>query len=452
MKPNTIKTSLCLLPVLLLVPTASTHTPLPGSPGVALAAEAAIPFLTGVKLPKGAQHLMQNDLPTKLALLLNSAGNEIKMPAVQDEAEVLMWRTTRGAFVRIALQAALREAGYKVEDVDDQKVYKTNIFDEQFGLVGEPVNASSIDQSGYFTAKNEQKRQTLMAGWILGEERIVIALAQTGFRANPKAAPLPEVSGENVILVKDNKDAMKGVAPPKMPTFPKMAAKPNTVRGMVKDAGGKPVAGARIIAQTSIAGGLRTDSHAITNAGGIYEIKLPIGVSQVVNADCNFPYNGKSYRLPLHAVDGKREYFNARNGHVEHFTLRTFGAGEGSNFYGGVVRAIWFGPDIGDTGTLEVMLKPQGPLLGGSAGRTLVFRFLNKGGAGEEFLNNIPIGRYAMSARLIDNGETLPLRLREHSSDEAPTSTLQIEFEPQSGPLAVLGSSGVQRINVMLQP
>ena len=430
------------------------------TPGVAVAAEAAATSpLTGIPLPKGAQRLTQNDLPGKFALLLNAAGGEIKLPAVEGKAEVLLWTTRpgRGPFVRTAVQTALKEAGYHVEDISEDRIYKTNPFDDQFGLSAEPIRISSIDQRGYFTARNEQKRQTLVCGWILGDERIIIALAPTGFKEGPKEAPLPGVSGANVLLVKDINDAMKGIAPFKTPAFPKMAPKPGTVRGMVKDAGGNPIAGAQIIAQSSAAGGFRTDSRARTNAQGVYEVVLPVGVCQVVNADCTVRYNDKSYLLPLHPVDGERDHFNSKDGHIEHFVLRTWGpAGPnaeqspqfGSNYYGGHIRLLEY---VDEGGTFEVTLEPQGPLLGGVKGRTLVFRFPNKGGS-EVFLNDIPIGRYLLRARLLDGGEALPLRVKMTFGESTPAASLQVDFEAENGDLASLERSGIKRFDISLEP
>src|SRR5262249_32077818 len=283
----------------------------------------------GVNLPRGAERKTEGDLPARFGHLLRSAGNEVKAPAGEDDAEVLVWtvKSGRARFTRSAVENALTEGGYYLADVSDA-VRDTNPYDEeQYGLEHSDVALSVMDRRSYFTATNAAKQRTLLGIWLEGDERVVLALLPA--RYQPKAAdvPLPDVSGPGVLLVKDVRDAMKGVGLQKTPAFAKLALKPRTVRGMVRDAAGQPIAGAQIVVQSSAAGGFRTDSRARTNAQGIYEVPLPVGVAQVVNADCTVHYNGQSYLLPLYPVDGECDHFNGQDGHIENFTLRTYGAG-----------------------------------------------------------------------------------------------------------------------------
>lgn len=267
-------------------------------------------------------------------------------------------------------------------------------------------------------------------------------------------------SGENTLLVKDTNDAMKGVPPPKMPAFPSLAPKPRTARGSVKDMNGKPIAGAHIIVQASAAGGFRTDISVRTDAAGLYEMPLPIGVCRVVNADCTVTYNDKTYVLPLRAVASERKYFNSQEGGVENFVLQTYGAADpaavsqrpesGMNYYGGSVRLVWFQQDVPEGGILELTLQPKGALLGNVPARTLVFRVSNKG-TGEAFLNDIPLGRYTMRGKLHAKENTLPLHLKSLRSDEK-CADLEVNFESVQGEMATLERSGVQRFDVMLTP
>jgi hypothetical protein len=68
--------------------------------------------------------------------------------------------------------------------------------------------------------------------------------------------------------------------------------------------------------------------------------------------------------------------------------------------------------------TVEVTLKPVGPLLDGSRGRTLVFRFPVKTLSPETFVEGIPIGRYKLTAKVYDGEDALPLQARKTFRDE----------------------------------
>ncbi|HVK03451.1 MAG TPA: carboxypeptidase-like regulatory domain-containing protein [Armatimonadaceae bacterium] len=439
-----------------------------GAPVFAVPQEAAASSqTTGVALPGGPVRREDAGLPAGFGRLLASVAKEIDLPAAAPGgggAEVLFWtlKPGRAKFTRTAVEGALQEGGYKVAAVNSDDLRETNPFDESFGLSGDnsAVGLGFGDRVSYFTAKSAEKRRTLVGAWIESEKRLILALAPVEYREEAKDLPLPEVaSGPGVIAVKDIRDAMKGIAPPKPPAFPKLAKKPRTLRGAALDAAGKPLAGAQIIVQASAAGGFRTDVRTRTNAQGVYEMPLPVGVAQVVNADCAVRYNGKSYLLPLHPADGEREHFNSQQGHVENFTLRTYGpAGpdtaqspqHGYLYYGGYVRAVWFSQDIPDDGTIEVTLSPSGPLMGGVTPRTLVFRFPSKGG--EIFLNDAPIGRYTLKARFLDGAESLPLRAKKVFGESELSASLPVEFDPKEGSLASLGQSGVKQFDIMLQP
>jgi hypothetical protein len=421
--------------------------------------------VAGISVSAGA--VRRPEMGAGAGKLVASVARELGLPAAPAaNAEVLVWaglKPGRPKFVRAAVENALREGGYAVAAVSEYALRETNPFDEQYGLMSGAIDLGVTDRVSYFTAKNESKRQTLVGAWVEGETRLALALAPAGHRAEEKKAPLPDVAGPNTLLVKDNNDAMRGIAPPKAPAFPALAKKPRTLRGAVRDAAGKPIAGAQIIVQASAAGGFRTDVRARTNAQGIYEMPLPVGICQVVNADCTVRYNGKSYLLPLHPVDGQRDHFDSKGGHIENFTLRTYGAASeetarspqfGSYYYGGHIRLVWFDSDIPvGSGVIEITLTPQGPLMGGVPARTLVFRLPNNKPQSEAYLNDIPIGKYKMTVRLRDGAESLPVRVMPvFGYDGEPVASLTVEFEPNEGSLASLGQSGVKRFDVMMKP
>lgn len=240
--------------------------------------------------------------------------------------------------------------------------------------------------------------------------------------ASAHAAQLPPAAATSVVLVKDVNDTMKGVPPTKTPAFPPLAKKPSTVRGWVKDGAGRPIAGARVAVYSSAAGGYRTTHTGRSNAQGLYEVLLPMGVGEVAEGTCRVTYNGAQYDLPLSPVAGEFHTFDIKSGHVENFVLRTEGE------YGGTLRVL----DNVDRGTLELTLTPAGRLLDGTPGRTFVYRYPAGDVSGETFLNGLPLGRYTLKARLLDDGDTLPMRAGRtfDFDDEALKSSLQVDFQP----------------------
>lgn len=429
----------------------------PAAQTVASGGSSATP-LSGIKLPQGPTRM--SGLSDNFAGLLNALADDLKLGSGQGEAEVFMWsggsfKPERARFTRTAVESALTSAGYTVKQIDNNQIRGTNPFTKEYGLEESRVALSLTDQISYFWATSTQRQQSLVGVWIQGESRLALGVMPIEFKAPHQSAPPPAVGGANVVLVKDTNDAMKGIAPPPNPTFPALARKPGFARGYAKFADGKPIVGANIILWVSAAGGFRTDVKGKTNAQGLYEIPLSIGICEIVNADCKVTYNGATYVLPLHPVDGEFDQFNSTTGGIDHLTLRTYGPGKdadtspkfGENYYGGHLRTVYSG--MGQGGTIEIKLTPQGPLLGGVKGRTLVFRFPN--GASENYLNDVPLGRYTLTARLLDDGEALPIRVNKLFGGE-PSSSVQVDFESNGGNLASLGRSGVRRFDVQMQP
>lgn len=290
--------------------------------------------------------------------------------------------------------------------------------------------------------------------------RAVLAVTGLCLFAASLHVPVEAQEAPPVVPVKDNNDAMRGIAPPKAPVFPKMAPKKGFARGAVRDASGKPIAGARIVLQSSAAGGFRTDAKGKTNAQGIYEIPLPVGICEIVNADCIVRYNDRAYLLPLYPADGSLDQFNSAEGAVENFTLRTYGPGSdetelnpshGSGYFGGSIRLVWFHDSVPEGGAFEVTLTPEGPLMGGVPARTLVFRVAQQGFGGETYLNDIPIGRYRMRVAHVNGGSKSPLQVRPVFGESEHAPELLVDFEPSGSTLASLGRSGVKQLDVQFK-
>jgi hypothetical protein len=412
-------------------------------------------------------------LSSGMGRLLADGAKEYKLPPRQGgpgDAEVYSWtgasyKPSRTPFVRTLLQSALTSAGYTYREIDPSYENTPNIYADHLYGTGALDIALVDGRPVHFYATNPKAGKTVVGVWIdqPSHNRLVLALSAAGGVDAPTETKAPPVSGADMWLVKDLMHATKGMPQPPMPAFPKLAARPRTVRGVVLDGSGKPIVGAHLIAHSSAAGGFRTSFEGRTDARGIYEIPLPVGICQVVNADCRVSYNGKNMLLPLHPADGERDNFNAAPGHVENFVLRTGGGGSGEGGeeadYGAPMRVLTY--DAPDGGVVELSLKPIGPLMDGSRGRTLVFRWPSRPSAGshsaETFLSGIPAGRYTLTAKVYEGEDALPLRAKKTFGDggDEPqlVAEMPVEFESvQAGNLATLGRSGIKRFEVTLRP
>lgn len=409
--------------------------------------------VTGMEMPAGATKFRHGERLFNTVLTSLSRETAISRKPI-GKAEVFAWqgsqyRSDRVAFNRSAVKRALTTAGYVVKDISVNDIRDTNPFehdDTDSDLM--PFRPAVTNQILYFQATNESRGISILGVFLESEDAFAVGFLPVEFKGTPKAAPLPALTGANVVLVKDINDTMKGLPPAKLPTFEPIAKKPRTVRGLVKDSAGRPIAGAEIAVFSSAAGGARTTHIARTNAQGLYEVLLPSGVAEIAEGKCTVVYNGTKFELPLYLVSGEPVTFDPRPGRIEHFVLRT------EREYGGTIRVF----RMVEKGTIEVTITPVGRLMDGSAGRTFVYRFSGEGGIGETYLNGMPLGRYKLTARLLDDGDALPLQVRRTFGTEAERQvgeSIQVEFKP--GYSASQGNPGksnheVSHFEVTVQP
>jgi hypothetical protein len=172
-----------------------------------------------------------------------------------------------------------------------------------------------------------------------------------------------------------------------------------------------------------------------TDANGLYEVPIPMGGCQVWCAGYALDYHGVRLALPLHPADGELDNLNKAQGDIENFVLLPYGVANPSgvsenpvysgNYYGGTFTVGYSTREANDTfspaywltlgSVVEITLTPDGPLVGGGAGRPIVIRKKLDYNCSSYFqVNNVPIGRYKIQARLIENGNTVPIRLKEN--------------------------------------
>jgi hypothetical protein len=276
-------------------------------------------------------------------------------------------------------------------------------------------------------------------------------------------------------------DVMEGKMPP-MPKFAKLAKKHGFLRGYVKDVNGKPLAGAYImILPPAVFGSGFTKRSIIakTDANGLYEVPVPLGGCTVYCAGYAVNYHGVRYALPLHAADGSLDIIDKNKGDIENFVLLSYGiANESSVSENPVYSGGYFGasftvgyasrePDdpsyphyLNLGADIEVTLTPDGPLLDGSTGRPLIIRG-KVTYRGYMQVNNVPIGQYKISVRMIDRGKIVPLRLKDNSNGDRKggmqpretTDTATLLFRSDSADPQVLRVTGgnMERLSLLIK-
>lgn len=244
----------------------------------------------------------------------------------------------------------------------------------------------------------------------------------------PQTIPLPVVTGESLIQVGPNEgytNAM-GTLPGKLPVFPELAKKPGKVRGFVTDLAGKPVPGAFIGVRSSSGGGYYSSASTESDSKGYYEMEIPAGAAHYWAAGAAVEYAGSATGMGLYAADGNLAGFASATGEVEHFVLLSYGIadaadipnrpGYSANYFGGSIHIayqigdpddIWAPDGVLPPGSeIEIKLTPEGYFF---YGETKSFIIRKKVGNLSCSINNLPVGKYKIEAKLTD-GRALRLK------------------------------------------
>jgi hypothetical protein len=230
---------------------------------------------------------------------------------------------------------------------------------------------------------------------------------------------------------------------------PPPGAKAGHLTGKLSDSQGKPLSNVTVsIFGFSDKGEAVSRELKVAGPAGEYDLELPNGKYNTPVARIAVDYNGRHYDLPLAAADGTKEWLEqkqASTGMVRDFVWKISGPIPGGDpqsaggYWGGT---IYFdtAPDLGDTATIELALKPDGPLIDGSPGQPLIFTKRIPWKKHEDhLLFDIPLGKYSVTAKSLYGTRPKPLRLvtytvnpvnPEASPDRTVTkATVEFEFQ-----------------------
>ena len=199
--------------------------------------------------------------------------------------------------------------------------------------------------------------------------------------------------------------------------------------GQVVDTRGNPIAGAKILLDNSVF--YASYIHGSTGDDGRYRIRVQPGAWRA-HATFRKEYNGRTYTLELHpdAIDSFDQ-----DGAVRNFNWQLEGRGPVNDYsyYGGFIQlssAVGFYEDFND---IELVLTPDGPLIDGSPGEQLRLRLKDHYWRDYYQVEDIPIGRYTVTATIEIDGQTRPLRIQDWHEKGDFVPEFHLDFLPESG-------------------
>ena len=178
------------------------------------------------------------------------------------------------------------------------------------------------------------------------------------------------------------------------------------VKGRITDAGGNPIAGAKIVIEHTVY--YATYVYAISDSHGYYRAAVPNGSWQA-SVQIERSYLNRIYKFDLHPAIAAP--FAGTTGAVRNFTWKLSGPKPNGGYYGSNV-AVYSEPGSSFMmEEVELSLTPDGSLLDGTPGQLIKKGLIDIGG-GEDGINDVPIGKYIITARNKTTNQPLQIRMR----------------------------------------
>ena len=199
--------------------------------------------------------------------------------------------------------------------------------------------------------------------------------------------------------------------------------------GRVVDTRGQPIAGAKVHLDNTVF--YSSHMQATTGEDGRYRLKMHPG-AWLATAKFRTDYNGRSYELELHPENS--DSFDD-GGAVRDFTWKLEGRSPLSEYryYGGFILVFTANGFYEDMEAVELRLAPDGPLIDGSEGHALSLRFGDRHWVQYGHVEDVPIGRYRVTAVLHAEDGPRPLRIQDRHTHGAFQHEFMLDFLPESG-------------------
>ncbi len=371
--------------------------------------------LTAVNLPPNAVRMNEQSVPAEvndaLAKMIAAGGAGVR----QGESEVLAWTDNynkRDAPKLISqLTANLQNAGWEYEVGGESEGVTV------FSLVRSAPQKRGI--IGFYTFSDD----ALVVAWteMLAANASGRQVSVNSPRENNSNARVDNSSAKILEVGKnDGYVNVMGSEMPLMPTFTALKPRAGFVRGYVKDWTGKPLAGATIGIRASYFAGQYSGAQGKTDGKGFYEFAVPKGAAHFYNAGYAIEWGDGLAAVGLHPADGSLDSFVTTDGAVENFVLLPYGMTSraavqdnpqnSGSYYGGSIFIHYGAFEASDNRPYDGYVPENSVIeisLTSDAGRSFLIRKV----AGFQSLfriNNIPLGRYQISAKV--NGKSLNLK------------------------------------------
>ncbi len=372
--------------------------------------------MTEAKLPTGAARILPPNVPAEvnqaLEKIIASGGDKIR----QGETEVLAWtknyKKLNAPVLIKQLTDNLQTAGWTYEvGGENQGLTVFSLFRRT------PQKRAVV---GFYTFSND----AIVWAWteMLAANSVNQKVSVNNSRENASSNSRADNSSAKILEVGKNDGYVNvmGSEMPAMPTFSALKPKAGFVRGYAKDSMGKPLAGATIGIRASYFAGQYSGSQGKTDAKGFYEFAVPKGSGHFYNAGYAMGWGDGLAAVGLHPADGSLDSFVTTDGAVENFVLLPYGITSRANaqdnplnsgsYYGGSIYIHYGAYEASDNrpyagyvpenSVIEIKLASdtgQNFIIRKTAGFQSLFR-----------INNIPLGRYQISAKV--NGKSLNLK------------------------------------------
>ncbi len=209
--------------------------------------------------------------------------------------------------------------------------------------------------------------------------------------------------------------------------------------GKLTDTQGNPIAGAKILLDNAVY--YASYLTGTSKEDGTYKIRIEPGAW---NAYASFEkeYNGQTYPLQLHPDN--HDVFN-EEGVVRNFTWKLEGRYPDTeySYYGGFIQ---LSSDIGfyeDFQNVKLTLTPSGPLIDGSQGQTIQLEYGDHYWVDLYQIEDVPIGRYIVTAELQTENGTQPLRIQNWHNQGEYFEAFQLDFIPDDSEYAPRNSASI---------
>ena len=198
--------------------------------------------------------------------------------------------------------------------------------------------------------------------------------------------------------------------------------------GKVLNPNGMPLSKATIYIENTVI--KNRGAETTTSANGSYKIAMVAGLGQwVARGFILKEYNNRVYKILLDPENA--DSFTQEEKPVRNFRWKLQGRLPDLSlnlYYGGSAELLKDPNEEGlqDTENIEFTFQPDGPIIDGSQGKTLKLKGGVAGSNNRNRLNDIPIGRYKVSAVYLPTGKAL--KVKDAWADGNYQSTMIAEF------------------------